>query len=96
MQLSGTVEYERQNNQGQFVNVAVLIDKNSTAVMQFDNRLDKFSLSYTGSLAYFFSGPFEVKKESGIDFYNYHEFSAPYAITRLEPNIEITEDKLTI
>jgi len=90
--LNGMIEYERLNSDGGFVNIIVSRTTDNKIELYLDSSMDKITnLIFTGSLAHFFSGVFEVKSELGTFYYNYHEFNAlPYIIKAIQPNIKIS------
>jgi len=76
--LNGMVEYERLvPGTGRFIDVVESMAAGNRLRLEMDKSMDKITTAvFSGSLAHFYSGPFEVKLESGENYYNYHEFAA--------------------
>ncbi len=78
--LNGAVEYERlglecsgADNTRAFVDIVESKAADNVIDLHMDANMDRITnVVFTGSLAHFYSGVFEVKKESGVDFYNFH------------------------
>jgi hypothetical protein len=92
--LNGMVEYERLvPGTGRLIDVVESMAAGNRLRLEMDKSMDKITTAvFSGSLAHFYSGPFEVKAENGRYYYNFHEYrSIPYIITRIEPNVLISD-----
>ncbi|MBN2458202.1 hypothetical protein JXB31_03675, partial [Candidatus Woesearchaeota archaeon] len=91
--LNGAIEYERIGTDGVFVDIIESKREDNRIIVEMDERMDKItSVTHSGSLAHFYSGPFEVRIEDNTRYYNYHEYpGVPYLIERIAPNIVIDE-----
>ncbi|MBN2458200.1 hypothetical protein JXB31_03665 [Candidatus Woesearchaeota archaeon] len=96
--IKGVIEYERLNRNNEFVDI---IDSRSTdndIRICLDQELDiAENVVYTGTLANFYSGAFEVLKDDGETYYSYPKPSEiPYVIRRIEskkePDITISRN----
>jgi len=92
--LKGVVEYEavvvNSTGQTEYVDLIESLTEDNVIAMH------QGRVTYTeGTLARFFSSSFEVMVEEGVNFYNFHEFNAPFVINTINDNIDITAQRLT-